>query len=141
MNKNELKKIKSVIKDKCKTFKEAQTSAFREMLTVIFESLPEAKTISFTGYTPSFNDGDECKFTCKSDYPTVNGYDSNSCEWEDGEEHSSNETNEAVKLTEDVAELLSEIPEDLFGSVFGTRGFRVTITPTKIEVEDYDCGY
>lgn len=141
MNKTELKTVKNDIKKRCVAFKETQTSAFRSMLTVIFESLPEVKTISFTGYTPSFNDGDECTFRCQSDCPSVNGYDSNRCEWEDGEEHTEKETDEAMSLTETVADLLSEIPEELFGSVFGTRGFRVTITPTKIEVEDYDCEY
>ena len=141
MNKSELKQIKSTIKNKCEVFEQTQTSAFREMLTVIFESLPEVKTISITGYTPSFNDGDECTFCCQSDCPSVNGYDSYICKWEDGEEHSQKETNAASELTETVADLLSEIPQELFGSVFGTHGFRVTITPTEIEVEDYDCGY
>jgi hypothetical protein len=141
MNKTELNKTKELLKKQSEEFKKSQQSSLRVMLSTIFDALPEVETISFTGYTPHFNDGDECKFSCNSEYPAVNGYDSNDCDWEDRVEREKNVTDAASELADLVGKLLNVIPRDLFGSVFGTSGFRATITRTNIKVEDYDCGY
>jgi hypothetical protein len=47
-------------------------------------------------------------------------------EWEDGEPRSENETDEASVLADRVGSVLSEVPEELFGAVFGTEGFRMS---------------
>jgi hypothetical protein len=47
-------------------------------------------------------------------------------EWEDGESRSENETDEASVLADRVGSVLSEVPEELFGAVFGTEGFRMS---------------
>lgn len=135
------KTLKQQIKLKSEEFKKYQQDAFKEMINCIFKEFPEVNSIGFVGYTPSFNDGEPCTFRCDVACPTVNGYDSNMCEWEDGEKKSEKETKEASALADSVGNILSEIPEELFGAVFGTVGFRVTITRDKIEVEEYDCGY
>lgn len=141
MNKTNLDKLKKSLAEKAERFKKTQTESFRDMCSVIFDSFPEVESFGFTGYTPSFNDGEECLFTCSLEYPIVNGYDSNRCEWIDDKDHTDKETGEVSELTDKVGKLLSEIPEGLIGGVFGTSGFTVTITRDKITVEDYDCGY
>lgn len=141
MNKTKLNKLKKSLSDKSEQFKNTQTESFRDMCSIIFDAFPEVESFGFVGYTPSFNDGEECLFKCLLKYPTVNGYDSNRCEWVDDKDHTETETNEASELGDKVGELLSEIPKDLIAGVFGSSGFAVTITRDKITVEDYDCGY
>ena len=141
MNKKEMGEIKKILKTKSEELKKTYQSSFREMVSVIFDAFPEANTISFTGYTPAFNDGDECRFRCQSDYPSVNGFNLNEDRWEDDFYRNQNETNAARELANNVGELLSSIPDDIFSSTFGSSGFLATVTRTKIVVEDYDCGY
>jgi hypothetical protein len=141
MNKTELNNLKKVIAAKYKEMEDMQNNLFKQMTTVMFDSIPELKSVSFTGYTPSFNDGDACNFSCQTKYPCVNGYDSNRCGWEDGDKHSEEETEKASELCESVGEILGVFPESFFAGKFGTEGFLVTITPTEVSVEEYDCGY
>lgn len=141
MNKTDLNKLKKSLADKSEQFKKSQTESFRDMCSVIFDAFPDVESFGFVGYTPSFNDGDECLFTCCLDYPTVNGYDSNRCKWNDDKEHTDKETETVSVLADEVGKVLSEIPEDLIAGVFGFSGFTATITRDKITVEDYDCGY
>jgi hypothetical protein len=77
MNKTELNNLKKVIAVKYKEMEDMQNNLFKQMTTAMFDSIPELKSVSFTGYTPSFNDGDACNFSCQTKYPCVNGYDSN----------------------------------------------------------------
>ena len=132
------KLLVSEMKRKASEFKTLQQAYFREMLTWVFDAHSDLISVGFTGYTPEFNDGDECSFRCDTKYPIVNGYDTNRCEWEDGVDR---DTTLVDELSEKIAPILSEIPTDLLGGIFGTRGFKATITRDKIEVEDYDCGY
>jgi len=92
----------------------------------IFESIPELETISWTQYTPYFNDGDDCIFTIHSDIPYLNGrddygdyiYSENDLESEDdlGSDISD-------KLTKDdferVSKLIRSLPEKLIEISFG----------------------
>jgi hypothetical protein len=65
----------------------ANTAAklFKEMSAELFEENPELVSFSWTQYTPYFNDGDVCEFSCHGDYPSVSikvgddviGYDEN----------------------------------------------------------------
>ena len=41
----------------------------------IFDTFPEVKSVSWTQYTPYFNDGEECTFSAHIDYFYVNGTD------------------------------------------------------------------
>lgn len=141
MNKTNINKLKKNLANKADQFKKSQTESFRDMCTVIFDAFPDLKSFGFVGYTPSFNDGDECVFTCALNFPIVNGYDSNICEWIDDKERTDKETESASLLAEEVGKVLSEIPKDLIAGVFGCSGFTATITRDKITVEDYDCGY
>lgn len=141
MNNTELTKLKKTLAKKAEQFKQAQTESFREMSSVIFDAFPEVKSFGFRGYTPGFNDGDECLFTCDLSYPIVNGFDYNRQEWVDEKERTEKETSAARDLAGEVGRVLSEIPKDLIAGVFGSSGFTATITKDKITVEDYDCGY
>ena len=51
---------------------------FHGALVELFDEYPFVHAVHFTAYTPYFNDGDECTFSCHHDYCGFNGYDGNS---------------------------------------------------------------
>jgi len=141
MTKEKLTELKTKIKSLQKTLEEAENSIFNELRDSLFDENPTLKKFSFRGWTPSFNDGDPCKFSCDLNYPSVNGYDSGDAEWEDGKEHSKEKLKETEKLSENVSEVLSILPESFYERKFGSYGFEVTVTKEKITIDEYDCGY
>ena len=48
---------------------------FTGALTELFDAYPFVKSLSFTAYTPFFNDGDTCEYNVHHDYCNFNGYD------------------------------------------------------------------
>lgn len=48
---------------------------FSGALTELFDAYPFVKSLSFTAYTPYFNDGDTCEYNAHHDYCQFNGYD------------------------------------------------------------------
>jgi hypothetical protein len=48
---------------------------FSGALTELFDAYPFVKSLSFTAYTPYFNDGDTCEYNVHHDYCQFNGYD------------------------------------------------------------------
>ncbi len=141
----ELQKQKEQIDEAVKSIEKQQDELFKKVIKSIFADLPAVKIIKFTGYVPSFNDGDPCTFRSNAEYPTVNGYSNNTSDWEDNEDesddkHTEEETKAAKKLCDEVADYLILIPDDAYEREFGSN-FEVTITPDEITKEYYDCGY
>jgi len=48
---------------------------FNGALAELFDAYPFVKSVSFTAYTPYFNDGDTCEYSVNHDYCNFNGYD------------------------------------------------------------------
>ena len=48
---------------------------FSGALAELFDAYPFVKSLSFTAYTPYFNDGDTCEYNVHHDYCNFNGYD------------------------------------------------------------------
>jgi hypothetical protein len=57
-----------------KAASEAVQEVFHEGLKVFFEEYPFVKQIHFTAYTPTWNDGDECTYSCYHGHCGFNGY-------------------------------------------------------------------
>lgn len=55
---------------------------FNGALTELFDAYPFVKSLSFTAYTPYFNDGDTCEYSVHHDYCQFNGYDEDADEQE-----------------------------------------------------------
>ena len=91
----------------------------------------EGAKLVFTGYTPSFNDGDACEFTfCvnEDDY----------ADWENSA---------LADICWEFADQLTcmAVVEELFRHKYGVEGFKLTYTLKEGELslneEDYDCEY
>ena len=102
-------------------FKEKGGELFKALLSPVFENFPEVNSISWTQYTPYFNDGDECTFGVRNDYPEVNG----------------EEVDYKSKLLKDIVENLQAIDEDIYKFAFGDH-VKVTIhRDGKVEIDEY----
>lgn len=99
-----------------------------ELLAPVFETYPDVKNVTWTQYTPSFNDGDPCTFRSGHTYPGLNTD-------EDGEEGDAPDGAYGA-----VKKALSVFDDDDMYAFFG-NGTRVTVTRKGVKVEDYDCGY
>lgn len=126
---NKIKELSESVKSLTEQVHKINEMIFKLIVTSLFEEYPELKKFAFTGYTPAYNDGEECTFTLGTDYPDIN---------EDCGDDYSNEVNN--QLSDIVTQYLNILPEEFYNSHFGTN-FRVIVTPNDIQIEEYDCGY
>lgn len=123
---NKIKTLTDSVNSLTEQVEKINDMIFRFVVTNLFNEYPELKKFSFTGYTPAFNDGDECTFTLGTDYPEINDDEGNK------------EIN--IQLKNIVSTYLNILPVEYYNSHFGTN-FRVIATRESIDVEDYDCGF
>lgn len=96
-----------------------------KILTPYFEESDNIQSISWTQYTPYFNDGDSCEFGRNEDLKVNGGYD-----YELSEKDS--------KLIYEMENIFNSIPEEFYLDLFGDH-VRVTChSDGRIEVEDYE---
>jgi len=151
--KEEMKRLRDEARSKVKNF-------FIKGMDVIFDTYSEVKSVSWTQYTPYFNDGEPCEFWCNSDDFGINGYsDYDDGEeglvniWEDGEisnyEWNRDENNRittkryknpgarSVKIYEAIGGFLAQLDKDDFKTMFGDHA-TVIVRKGEITVEEYD---
>lgn len=105
---------------------------FAAKMLYCFNEHPELVTVSWTQYTPYFNDGSECYFSVNEQY--VNGLDSY------GEE--SSEYTEDMPTVSDgcrasVSEVLGDFERDEYKEIFGDH-VKVLVTRDGVSVQAYD---
>ncbi len=103
---------------------------FGPMLKPLFDKYPDVEDISWTQYTPYFNDGDECVFGVRNDDISINGED----EW-DMDETDREKFKDAKKEFED---LLTSIPDDFFKDLFGDHMEVKILKDCTVETEGYE---
>lgn len=149
-----IEKIKEefkVFEDKKKGLVEDLRKQFPELLKPLMEKSSVIESISWTQYTPYFNDGDECIFGVNNneDCLEVNGFEFYSDEFENlglkeyywngntKESHPKYNPQEYLIL-ESIAEVLTSIPDEFYKDLFGDH-VKVTIYKDgKIEVDTYE---
>lgn len=147
--KEEMKRLRDEARKKVKDF-------FIKGMNKIFEMYPEVKTVSWTQYTPYFNDGEECVFGAHTDYFQVNGYDMYDDNTDENSEYKNvmpySETkgrwvnqewkydkpeSRAVKIKEAIKGFLAQLDDDDYKTMFGDHA-RVIAMKDEILVEEYD---
>ena len=115
----------------------AQVEALREKLQVTgeqfllehfkntFEKYPQLHSVSWSQYTPYFNDGDTCTFRSNHEYADIEG---------DGLEYGKPEY-EAIK--KEIRTFLSQFDDDLLKALCGDH-VQLVVTKEGISVEEYD---
>ena len=124
-------KLKADIDGFLENIHEIQETLFKAIVQNIFEEVPEKlESFSFTGYTPGYNDGQECTYTLLLDYCDINPSNPEI-------KLSDKEETEIQKI---IAKYLNILPEDFYLSHFDNN-VKVTVAKNDITVEGYDCGY
>lgn len=116
-----------------KQLKEKSEAVLMDVFKEAFKDIPELKTIAWTQYTPSFNDGDPCYFI-------LGDIVFSSTEWENVEENVDDFDDVRNKTTKDIAILINSV-SNILEILYGEYGAFVRVHKDGIEVEDYDCGY
>lgn len=126
--------------------------ALLEGLASLFEAHPNVKSVQFTAYTPYFNDGEECTYSCHADSCTFNGwqeYEDSDIEaegedilknserknWKNKENFDYNKA--AEKAVEAFRAELGSVQDDVWKMVVGDH-VSVNITPNGITTTPYD---
>jgi hypothetical protein len=162
---SEIKTIKAEIEKLRKEAKEKVEAIFKTAVLELFTEYPNLKRLSWTQYTPYFNDGDPCTFRSSHDSPAIyftspapyeeevedDDYDRYEEEWNtwsyyDWSKDYKTKTLKA-SLTEDhlaqlktgeaVQEFLHNFDDEDMENLFGD-GYKVVITAKGIEVDDFD---
>lgn len=143
-----------------KQVKKELQAEFTEALAELFDAYPFVKSLSFTAYTPYFNDGDECTYCVNHDYCKINGFDEDDDdeEGEDGLEDVLQMARETIYVREGARwvdkpnpnfkplykeaveafrSALAVVDDDNWKDMVGDH-VRVTITRDGIETSDYE---
>lgn len=136
--------IKTQFADLRKQVQEGFNAKLLEALQPLFDKYPKLESLSFTVYTPYFNDGEECTYQVNSDYPELNGTD----EWDEEMpveiERGSYEDRSAwratqwqTQATEEFTEIVGSIPDEIFQMAWDNH-VKATITRNEITFEEYE---
>lgn len=138
----------AVLEQTMKDARETARNAFMGELKKVFANHPELKVMTWTQYTPYFNDGDTCTFDVNSAH--VSNYESVSPwgEWDDEEEDEPDdffvidlgygrEANRYPVLKELNKFMQSQLGNDVLEFAFGDH-VQVKVTATGIDVSEYD---
>jgi hypothetical protein len=114
----------------------------------LFAKYPELTSFGWKQYTPSFNDGDPCRFTCCARWPYINGLNPDySYKCEDDEELDDDEEKLAKVKTQNFDEILkavtahlSQFEEEDLETMYGDS-VKIIVTREGVETEYYDCGH
>lgn len=135
-------KIKEKINQLKKEAQEDCKEIFQNALKDIFKKFPKLESVSWTQYTPYFNDGEECTFSRHDPEITYNEkeYD-NIGEWSFNPENRYSE--EYLKVEglqeswKEINELMLTFEDEDFEFMFGDH-VKVVSTKDSIDVEDYN---
>jgi hypothetical protein len=132
--------------------REAANRLRRETLAdigALFSAFPELNSISVSGYTPGWNDGDPCHHSQLDPY--LNGRNIDDDEDDDDEDDDNEDDDEgersSTRLSDKDFEAISHIIEgmsDVLEEIFSTNWtliFRRTQNGIEFNRYDYDCGH
>lgn len=148
-SKKRFEAIRQKMEDARKMLEEQAKGVFHEEMQTIFAAYPELMDVSWHQYTPYFNDGDTCEFSCHgSGEVFINCYGPNpekptiECDDEYENEYGSYVTEEKENMWQhkaaiDITDLISSLGDDMMEHIFGDH-VKVIIGREKIVVEDYE---
>jgi len=129
---NKIKAELDIFAAKKKELVEELRKQFPALFAEQFSKSKCIESISWSQYTPYFNDGEECVFSAHTDWLDVNEedyYDRDDIEgWDESEE----------AIIKEIKTLLGDIPEDFLKELFGDHA-QITIKKSgEIVVTEYD---
>ncbi len=113
----------------------AAKDAFRVRAQSLFNAHPDLAEFSWKQYTPYFNDGDECVFSAKTDYPDLRMTDEGERTywWRD----SRKDETPRDRAGEDVKNFFGAFGDDDLKEMFGDHT-EILVTRDGVEVLEYE---
>ena len=112
-----MSEVQDKIKSELKAFEvkkaelvESLRKEFPKMFAPLMSQFKHIETISWTQYTPYWNDGESCEFSANVDYLTINGEEEYEYEEKDKEDS---------KILNQIKTILNDIPEEFLEELFG----------------------
>lgn len=96
-----------------------------QRLKEMFAKYPKLEKISWSQYTPYFNDGETCEFSSNHDYAEIEG---------EGYSYQSEEHNE---IEEEFSKFMSQFDDELLKNLFGDH-VRIVVDREGITIEEHD---
>ena len=121
---DKLQKLKNAQAEIFKGMQTESKKVFKEAFEEIFEKYPAIETVSWTQYTPHFNDGDTCEFSVNTDVD-INGEG----EWDSDQTF-------PKKMYNELSAILQIIPEEVLYAIYGDHK-KITVDRKGITVEEY----
>ncbi len=130
------KELKEKITELRRQATEEGRAVFRDGFEQFFKDHPVLEQVSWTQYTPYFNDGDTCTFSAQNDSIYINGTDYAEHEFSKyGADRCTDEVKKAAGLA--ILDFLAVFDNEDYLNMFGDHA-RVTVTKEGIEVEEYE---
>jgi len=123
--KEELNKFKEQIDSLRKQIQETGEQFLIKNFKEIFKKHPYLTEVSWTGYTPYFNDGETCYYSSCHKDPEIEGEDCG------------RRTERYTNIKSDIREFMSLFDDDLMMDLFGDH-VKIIVTKEGITVEDYE---
>ncbi len=129
---SEYKELKRKIQEKNKTI----IAVGEEIVVLVRDAIFAIEDAQFIdcvriqGYTPSYNDGENCEFSTTLDYPEVELNDAGLAK----------SGNEQVKIQQTVGKITALITPQLLAFLY-VNNFELQLRKDSIKTEEYDCGY
>lgn len=138
-----------------KKYQAKMKEMFKEIFSTYFQQCPEVTTFAWRQYTPYFNDGEECVFTCRANRGfATNALDYTNCRYGGYDGESDEETiwvvdkdygnfNEeliskrTLNSTNKLRGILGKIEDSFYEEIFGNHCI-VYATKDGFEVVDYE---
>ncbi len=127
--------ITAALKQLKDSYIETARAEFKAGFAALFDQYPQLKSVSWTQYTPYFNDGEECSFSVHLDEPTINGFDP----YDDDKDaanlyaQTDKESKACLKAVDDFLDAFdADVYEDLFDD-----HVEVTVTRKGIKTSEY----
>lgn len=137
---NKIKAELAAFNEKKKQLVEQLRTEFPSLLKPLFDQSDNIKKISWTQYSPYFNDGDECTFSAHIDYIDVNDeeyYEENDDEDRDDDEYLPLTENDD-KIVKEITQVLQSVPEEFYEELFGNHVKVNVFRDGTLDVEEYD---
>ena len=124
-------KIKAMKEELSKTFQ----NEFKVIFAEIFATYPNVKKVSWTQYTPYFNDGDACVFSVHGVMvadDTIDEEEDSIYDWVEVDYGEGSKKYPLIKQFSDVLQRSDDILLQMFGD-----HTQVTVTPNGIDADEY----
>lgn len=134
--------IKAALLALRETYIETAKAEFTDGFAALFQQYPQLKSVSWTQYTPYFNDGEECRFSVNRDL-SINGFDSYDSDKDSAnlQQHSDKNAStydkNAAACVKAVTKFYEAFDDDVFKELFDDH-VEVTVTAKGVTTSDYE---